>query len=205
MNILSTLNAFAQNCKESLKWRIKSDGSLCVAEIRIGKVIASAIKTNKKQAKLWAGKNLLKIINSNTFLREKFLYYTQATKVKEEKESEELNKTLETIPDIVIPQFEGELQQIDSEKTNPSEIRDWFYHLDSLVQIEEKSWVEVNEVYKQVSEILTNLYPGQGLVIVPVGSFLMGSMRKEKSEIDAILFSGTPIPLKSNLSRGYDG
>lgn len=52
-----------------------------MAEIHIGNLHAGSSKTNKKQAKLFAAKNLLKTIDSNTYLREKFFYY-----LKEEKE-----------------------------------------------------------------------------------------------------------------------
>lgn len=113
MNILATLNSFAQNCKEALKWRIRTDGNLCLAEIRIGQLVASAVKTNKKQAKLWASKNLLKVINTNTFLREKFLYYTStAMKESNQNANEEMKKTLELVPDNA-PQFDGNLLDID--------------------------------------------------------------------------------------------
>jgi hypothetical protein len=83
------LNTYAQNSKESLKWRIKNDETICVAEIHIGNLSAAASKSNKKQAKLFAAKNLLKIIESNTFLREKFFYY-----LREPRDSGNPNKKL---------------------------------------------------------------------------------------------------------------
>lgn len=69
--------------------------------------------------------------------------------------------------------------------------------MDNSIQIEEKQWIDASEVFQQVSDMLTNLFPGQGLVIVPIGSFLLGCMRKCKREIDAVIFSET---LATNLS-----
>jgi hypothetical protein len=43
-------------------------------------VSSNAVNTNKKLAKLNAGKNFLKIINNNTFMREKFNYFLRETK-----------------------------------------------------------------------------------------------------------------------------
>jgi hypothetical protein len=74
-NILSILNTYAQNSKESLKWRIKNEDNICLAEINIGTLVSSASKNNKRQAKISAAKNLLKMIDSATFLKEKFFYY----------------------------------------------------------------------------------------------------------------------------------
>lgn len=74
---MHVMNTFAQNSKESLKWRMRMEGNVCVAELRIGQLTASAVKSSKKQAKLWAAKNMLKTINSNTFLKDKFLYFAK--------------------------------------------------------------------------------------------------------------------------------
>jgi hypothetical protein len=93
-NILAVLNTFAQNCKECLRWRIESDGSLCVAEIRIGQLNSSAVKSNKKSAKLAAAKNLLKAINSNTYFREKFFYYSKNLKESHIKNDKLLKESL---------------------------------------------------------------------------------------------------------------
>jgi len=73
--ILLVLNAFAQSTKDSLRWRVKSENQLTVAEITIGNLNANAVNTNKRLAKLHAAKNLLKIVDSNTFLKEKFNYF----------------------------------------------------------------------------------------------------------------------------------
>jgi hypothetical protein len=91
------MNSFAQNCKEALKWRIESDGSMCVAEIRIGQLASSAVKANKRNAKLAAAKNLLKAINSNTYLREKFYYYSKNMKDVMHQKSEELKNSIQGI------------------------------------------------------------------------------------------------------------
>lgn len=69
------MNTYAQNSKESLKWRIKNDDNTCLAEIQIGNLKASASRNNKRQSKLYAAKNLLKTIDSNTFLKTKFFYF----------------------------------------------------------------------------------------------------------------------------------
>lgn len=69
------LNTYAQNSRESLNWRISNDENVCVAEINIGNLSAAASKNNRKSAKLYAAKNLLKIIGSNAFHQERFFYF----------------------------------------------------------------------------------------------------------------------------------
>lgn len=113
------MNTFAQNSKESLKWRIRTEGNVCVAELRIGQITASAVKNNKKQAKVWAAKNILKTINSNTFLKDKFMYFAKNMKEINERNTEKLKDVLMTDKPIV--EHKIDVENLRLEKFNPSE------------------------------------------------------------------------------------
>ena len=98
---------------------------MCIAEISIGTLQASAVKGNKKQAKLWAAKNLLKTIHCNTFLREKFLYYSKNMRELNNRHTQELKKKLmvespKTKKEQEEEEFEGELEVIDPDASSVS-------------------------------------------------------------------------------------
>lgn len=78
------------------------------------------MKANKKNAKLAAAKNLLKAINSNTYLREKFYYYSKNMKDVMHQKSEELKSAIQgnSVKNAAdISNLPSQIPNIDPEET----------------------------------------------------------------------------------------
>ena len=238
-NILSILNVYAQNSRESLKWRIKNEGTMCLAEIHIGDLKASAMKNNKRQAKLYASKNLLKIIDSTNFLKNKFFYYLRSSKggvqepihlptktPYEVKAEDQENSDREQVDDlsnnVSYPQEQSEEQFLASAFTAPLSLGDgfedfevlashqddstymkqFFEDLDKSIKPEDTQTSEMNRIFSEVSDLIKTLLPGGSIKIIPIGSYTLNCMRKDKLEIDSLLIdSSCRSPVHSPTSE----
>jgi hypothetical protein len=213
------LNSYAQNSKESLKWRIKMEDNVCLAEINIGTLSASAVKSNKRQAKLLAAKNLLRTIDSNTFLKGKFFYYLRDQRDFQSQTNRSnswadiyhsYKEVAEPAPaEIHLDMRVDGLQNVitDEEARGPEEVEDedeifevealytedsldlkkWFNTLDASLKPMESQLQEINQIFMQVSEVVKALLPGGFVKVIPLGSYLLGCMRRDHLVVDCLL------------------
>jgi hypothetical protein len=65
----------------NLKWKLKQDKNLCVAECTIGDMQAMAVYRKKRTAKLLAAKNMLKVIEGNSQMKTKLLNFLYGNNV----------------------------------------------------------------------------------------------------------------------------
>jgi hypothetical protein len=75
-----------------LKWDLKVDDRSCAAMITVGTLTAAANKPNKRHAKVAAARALLKTIDSNVFLKDKFFFHIHDHKEDHGKYSKKANK-----------------------------------------------------------------------------------------------------------------
>lgn len=195
--------------------------SVCLAEINIGALSASAVKNNKRQAKLTAAKNLLRTIDSNAFLKNKFFYYLREQKepfsqlkkpksvgeayqgypepkllVSSDKLAEEFAepKSPEKTRDEIRPtddyHDEDEMFEVIESHTEDSvDLKKWLNSLDADLKPIESQQQETNQIFMQVSEVIKVLLPGGYIKVIPLGSYLLGCMRKQNLVVDCILFN----------------
>jgi hypothetical protein len=64
---------------------------------------------------------------------------------------------------------------------------------------------EVKEIYNEFCELINCLMPGQTVKVVPIGSFLLGCMRKDKLEIDCFLLDIVMPRTEVNLEKLKEG
>lgn len=194
--------------------------NVCLAEINIGSLSASAVKSNKRQAKLFAAKNLLRTIDSNTFLKGKFFYYLrdprdfygQVRKITpwvepypsypEPTDVPQVEKAEDDIAAIKVPpktevevkpapdlQDEDVLYEVRSIHIEDSiDLKRSLTSLDSVLKPIESQQLEVNQIFMQVSEVIKVLLPGGYTKVIPLGSYLLGCMRKQNLIVDCLLF-----------------
>ena len=72
-NSLARLSFFANSLSFNMKWRYRTEKNLCIAECMIGHLKAQGTFRQKKIAKILAGKNMVKKIDSDHSMKQKFL------------------------------------------------------------------------------------------------------------------------------------
>ena len=197
--ILLVLNAFAQSTKDSLRWRVKSENQLTVAEITIGNLNANAVNTNKRLAKLHAAKNLLKIVDSNTFLKEKFNYFMRDIKHKRYQtyaSSASKQNTQICVESPNKPLIKKDPKLEDS--TLSIDIKSWFSKQSTNIEPTEDQKQSLKLVFDEVSNLIANMF-NNDLKLLPIGSFLNGSFRNKKLEADCILVSQDNLPISLEI------
>lgn len=68
------------------------------------------------------------------------------------------------------------------------DLRKWFADLDQKLRPTESQLAEVNQIFVQVAEIIRHLLPGGNVKVIPLGSYLLGCQRRDKLEVDCLLF-----------------
>jgi hypothetical protein len=155
-NILMVLNAYAQNTKESLRWRLKSDNGLTVAEITIGNLSANAVNNNKRLAKLNASKNLLKIVDSNTFLKEKFNYFMREMRGNQNRMGGASGSGSGSKPanfDMVI-QRKAMHEKDCAGSTKTTELKEWFAELNKRIEATDSQKENLKNSYEEINDII---------------------------------------------------
>jgi len=61
-----------------MKWRYRTERGICIAECFIGHLKASGAFKQKKIAKVIAGKNMLKKIDSDPVMKQKFITFLKS-------------------------------------------------------------------------------------------------------------------------------
>lgn len=193
------LNAFAQSTKDSLRWRIKSENQQTVAEITIGNLNANAVNTNKRLAKLHAAKNLLKIVDSNTFLKEKFNYFMRD--IKHKRYQSYAPQVSKPNPQITIETPSKPLNKKEN-KTEDStlsiDMKNWFAKQGSDIEPTEDQKVSLKLVFDEVSNLVSNMF-NSDLKLLPIGSFLNGSFRNKRLEADCMVVSQDDMPISLEI------
>lgn len=187
-SILMVLNAYAQNTKESLRWRLKSDNGLTVAEITIGNLSANAVNNNKRLAKLNASKNLLKIVDSNTFLKEKFNYFMREMR-NQNKQGGNSGNGSNSKPanfDMII-QKKAILEKDCAGSTKTTELKEWFAELNKRIEATDNQKETLKNTFEEMNDILSLLFPEHNISLLPIGSYLNGATRSRKLEADCIV------------------
>ena len=69
---LSRLSTFANSLSLNLKWKLRHEKDLCIAECQIGDMKACAVYKKKKTAKLLAAKNMMRVIEQDPQMKARF-------------------------------------------------------------------------------------------------------------------------------------
>jgi hypothetical protein len=70
------------------------------------------------------------------------------------------------------------------------DVKKWFDDYNKCIKASDLQMEESQKMFSQISEILSSLVSGGGIKLIPIGSYLLGCMRKDKMEIDCLLIDG---------------
>ena len=110
---MARLSSFANSLSLNLKWRLKQDKNLCVAECTIGEMGAMAVYRKKRTAKLLAAKNMLRVIDGNPQMKTKLINFLYGNNVGQP--LSETSTNLSLIQDMKISLKSAVHQQKNSE------------------------------------------------------------------------------------------
>lgn len=229
---MARLSSFANSLSLNLKWKLKQDKNLCVAECTIGDMQAMAVYRKKRTAKLLAAKNMLKVIDGNQNMKTKlinFLYGNNVGKPLNEtstnlslikdmkftlKSAVKTNSCSKSILDQKYFQYGAKPKEYSAISTNksskinydePQEILKWFQSLDNCISTDSDEMAELKEVFDDVSSVLKMTLENYAIQLIPIGSFVIGCLRKSNNTIDSYLHLDHISMLNcSEMSRLYE-
>ena len=228
-NFLARLSSFANSLSLNLKWKLKQDKNLCVAECTIGDMQAMAVYRKKRTAKLLAAKNMLKVIDGNQCMKTKlvnFLYGNNVGKPLSEnstnislirdikfslKSAVKANTNQKSIlePTSLLKYSGKPKDYMDkSGRINydePQEIIKWFQSLDHTISTSPEDMTVMKDYFDDVSNILKFTLENFNIQLIPIGSFVIGCLRKSNNTIDSYLHLDHISTLNcSELSRLFE-
>ena len=217
------------------------DDKVCIAEINIGDLSATAVKSNKRHSKLAAAKHLLRIIDGNIYLKDKFFYFLKNPNDKfgqlsrpmstldtyqgyqESRETDDGDKDIQhqlepkQLEENIITNIKEDEQLLDEDRFEVDtflskdylELKNALNTLDANLKPADAQQQDVNQIFMQVSEVIKALMPGGYIKVIPLGSYLLGCMRKNNMIVDCLLFdsshisqdSGSVSPAEVNLTK----
>ena len=156
--MLSRISTFANSMSLGLKWKLSQDEFNTIAECTIGDMKAKAGHKNKKTAKLLAAKNILKIIENDSNLKQKMMEHIFGEDIV--KPIDDKSTNLSYVKDL-----SGKLSQmvdsLDAQKSiasskrfeEPEEIMNYFCNLDDNISASTEEVTELKSTFEQVAEL----------------------------------------------------
>ena len=130
-NFLARLSTFANSLSLNLKWKIRQDKTLSIAECMIGEMKACAVYRKKRTAKLLAAKNMLRVIDSDPNMKQKFLHHIYGNNISEPLSESSTNlsfvREMKSSLKAAVDSVNGQQKLATTKKFDePQEILKWF-------------------------------------------------------------------------------
>lgn len=191
-NILTRMNLFTQSLGQTMHWNVKEKNTLRIIDLKIGQWRSSSSHRKKKLGKILAVKNLLKQWEKDPNMKQKMLDHLFDDDIGQPLTDTSTNvKIVSKIRNIILKHVNLPKKERENTKTRvyeePQEVNNYFNSLNNTIQATDDQIITLTNTFEEIAELLQYTLQSNKIQLIPVGSFLIGSIRKLKLAVDSYL------------------